>query len=288
MAVVLNGFPPAIAPILGYPGLGGKLRVENHLATQPGVTGVESMDYYQGEGGSMRRSVFLLVLAGTVVFTSCGPEARSVAVTPTEVNMSSAGATIQIDAEPRDRLGARVNGAVLAYRSRAPEVASVSSTGLVRAEGHGTTTIVVQVEGTELMEFVHVTVRLPERVDIRPGATTCYIGGLKQLKARVLDHSGKAFQNVHFDWSSSDETKARVDNGEVVGIEEGEVEITATAMGLKATSKISVSWAPGQKAMLEAEERAGRGGGGKRGGRGQGQGEGGGGAWDPRLSMWDD
>ncbi len=239
----------------------------------------------------MRRWAGLLVInlgALALFCASCGPDARAVSVTPSEINLSQVGATMQIDSEPRDRLGARV-GAVVSYRSREPEVASVGASGLVTAQGHGTTTIVVQVEGTDLMEFVHVTVGLPERLEISPRATTCYIGGVKKLRAKVLDHSGKAFHNVHFDWATSDSAKLTIDEeGEIVGVDEGDVEITATAMGLKGTSKINVAWAPGQKAMLEAEKRASRGGRGRGRGRGRGQGEGQGGDWDPRLSMWDD
>ena len=237
----------------------------------------------------MRRwtSLLFVFIAGAALFAAaCGPDARSVAVTPSEINLAQVGATLQIETEPRDRLGARV-GAAVSYRSREPEVASVSPSGLVTAQGHGTTTVVIQVEGTELMEFVHVTVRLADRIEISPRATTCYIGGVKRLRAKVLDHNGKAFTNVHFDWVTSDVTKATVDaEGEIVGVDEGDVEITATAMGLKGISKINVSWAPGQKAMLEAEKRAGRGGRGK--GRGRSKGGDQGGDWDPRLSMWDD
>lgn len=223
-----------------------------------------------------------------LVGTACGPEVRSLAVTPGEIHLSRVGATMQIDAEPRDKLGAKVKGSVISFLSREPMVASVSSTGLVTAKTHGTTTVVIQVEETEVMEFVHVTVRLPEKIVVRPGATTCYIAGVKRFDATVLDQSGRPFKNVDFEWSISDETKARMDDGELVGIEEGDVAVTAKAMGLEGTAKVNISWAPGQKALLEAEKRAGRGGrrGGRRGGGKQGGSEGDG--WDPRLSMFDD
>ena len=160
----------------------------------------------------MLRSVVIAAIIGVATSLSlvaCRPRVQSLSLNPSEINLGQVGATLQIEAEPRDRLGARVGEAIVSYRSRDPEIASVSSTGLVTARGSGTTTIVVQVEGSEAMEFVHVEVRVPERLELRPTATTCYIGGLKRLEAQVLDHNGKVFSNVHFDWSSSDESLAR-------------------------------------------------------------------------------
>jgi uncharacterized protein YjdB len=233
----------------------------------------------------MRRAV--LVLAATIVLVACGPDVHSLRVEPTEIALNQAGATEQIKAEARDRLGEVPRGVRLTFRSQAPEIAAVSPNGLVTARGHGTTTVVVQAEGTSEMEFVRVVVRIPDRIELRPAITSCNIGGVRLLKAKVVDHNGTVFQNVPIVWSSSDETKAHVSReGEVQGVAEGDVEIFATALGLKTSSKISVIWGPEQRALLAGEKRGGGGGGGKRGGaKGQGQS---GAAWDPRLSMWDD
>lgn len=228
----------------------------------------------------------LVALPVAVLLGAC-EQATSIGVNPAEINLGSEGATMDIEAEPRTRQGLAAKGVAVTFRSRDPNVATVSPSGTVTAVAHGTTTIEVQVEGTEVMEFVHVVVRLPDQVEVRPTSTTCYIGGVKRLAAKVLDRGGKEIRPVDITWSSSDVTKATVADGEVTGVNEGEVTISATALGLEGTSKINVTWAPGQKALLEAEKR---GGGGRRGGGG-GHGGGGskeGGGWDPRLSAFGD
>jgi hypothetical protein len=224
--------------------------------------------------------------AAVAALVGCGPKPSTIVVTPAEAVISKAGGTVQLDVEVRDRRGAKVSGFVVEYRSRDPQVATVSSTGLVTAAGHGTTMVDVRLEGTDVMEFVRLVVRLPAKIEVRPRTAECHIGGLKQLSAEVLDHEGKAFQNVSFEWASSDESKARVENGEIVGVDEGEILVTAKALGLEGSSKVRITWAPGQKAMIEAEKRfnarASRGRGGQKNGGGGGDGAG----TDPRLGMF--
>ncbi len=238
-------------------------------------------------GRGMGAAVTATGLGAIIVmaFASCGPSPHSVSVTPADVSISKVGGTIRLAVEVRDRLGAKIDGMIVSYRSRDAQVATVGSTGSITAVGHGNTMVDIRVEGTDVMEFVRVVVRVPEKIDVRPRTSECHIGGIKQLKAQVLDFDGKVFKNVAVAWSSSDVTKARIENGEVVGIDEGEVVITAKALGIVGESKIRVVWAPGQKALLEQEKRFKARVGRARGKRGGG-GSGGGSSMDPRLGMF--
>lgn len=230
--------------------------------------------------------VIVGALSMLVVGTGCGPDVDSISVTPSEINLNKVGASEKLAVEPKNRRGVKVSGAVVSFRSRDPGVASVSPTGEVTAVSHGSTMLELTVPDTDAMEFIRVVVRVPEKVEVRPTASTLYIGATKRLKAKVYDRDDKVINSATFEWSTSDESKARVaENGEVTGIDEGEVTITAKARGIEGSSKVRVTWAPEQKAMIEAEKRGHRGGGSRRGGGG-----GSGGSkqnWDPRLGMFE-
>lgn len=225
------------------------------------------------------------LLVGFVLASVACSSVNTISVNPAECSFSKVGATLQLDVEPRDRRGAKMSGIALNYQSRDPSVASVSTAGLVTATGHGSATLVVQAEGTDVMEFVRVVVRLPKRIEVRPANSSVFIGGVEKLTAKVLDYDDKVIQNVPIQWSTSNEKIATVVKGDVTGIDEGDVVITATGLDLKGQSKLRVAWEPRLKAVLEQEKRfKGRGGGGQRRGGGEKQSE-----WsDPRLGIFQD
>jgi len=234
---------------------------------------------YRGQALAVVATWVILLVAG------CGTKVNALRVNPSEISLRQVGATLQIEANPVDPAGATVAEAELTYRSREPEIATVSAAGLVAAVGHGTTQITIRAEGTDLMEFVRVVVRLPGRVDIRPRTLTCFIGAEKTLEARVFDAGDEEIRGAPIEWSTSDESKLTIDGGRITGIDEGEVIVTASSLGTKGTSQVKVAWAPAQQAMIDAENRtkARRG---KRGGsRGGGQ-DRGAGDWDPRMQMF--
>lgn len=210
---------------------------------------------------------------------------HTIAINPAECSFSKVGASLQLDVEPRDRRLGKMSGVVLSFTSRDPSVANVSSAGLVTAAGHGSTTLVVQAEGTDVMEFVRVVVRLPKRLEVRPANTSVYIGGMEKLTAKVLDYDDKVIKNIAVSWSTSNEKLAIVSKGAVTGIDEGEVVITAKALELEGKSNIRVAWEPRLKAAIEQEKRffkKGRGGGRRGGGKKQSE-------WqDPRLEIFQD
>lgn len=240
-------------------------------------------------GWSVRpvEAVVMLLALLVLVSGACGPSVSRIDVEPAEIALSKVGSTLQINAEPKDRRGAKLSGAIVNFRAREPSVATVSSSGLVTAVAHGTTTIEVRVEGTDYMEFVHVVVRLPEKIEVRPSSTPVYIGGQKVLTAKVLDHDDKVFNNIHIDWSTSNEKIATVEDGTVTGLDEGEATITAKGMGIEGVSKIRVVWSPALKLAIDAEKRALRGGGGGRKRKKSGPSDGSHLGADPRLKLFE-
>jgi uncharacterized protein YjdB len=230
------------------------------------------------------RWVGLSLIATSLAAVACQQAVR-ITFEPDELSFREAGATTLITATAVDRKGARVEGAVVNFSSQVPEVASVSPGGLVTAVGYGTTNIVMQVGTSDLIEFVPVAVRLPDHMEVRPGSTTCYIGNSKLIKATVYDRGNKAYEATKVEWSTSNPSIATVDQrGEVVGMGEGDVIITARALGLEGQSSISVSWNPQSKAEINAAKRGGGGG----GGGGKSSKSSGDGFSDPRLGIFDD
>lgn len=224
-------------------------------------------------------------LLGLVLASVACSSVNTVSVNPAECSFSKVGATLQLDVEPRDRRGAKMSGVMLTYSSRDPSVANVTTAGLVTAAGHGSTTLVVQAEGTDVMEFVRVVVRLPKRLEVRPANTSVFIGGVEKLTAKVLDYDDKVIKNIPIQWSTSNEKIGTVLEGAVTGIDEGDVVVTATGLELKGQSKIRVAWEPRLKAVIDQEKRfKGRRGGGRKRGGGEKQSE-----WsDPRLGIFQD
>lgn len=225
------------------------------------------------------------LLLGLVLASVACSSVNTISVNPAECSFSKVGASLQLDVEPRDRRGAKMSGVMLTYQSRDASVANVSSAGLVTATGHGSATLVVQAEGTDVMEFVRVVVRLPKRVEVRPANTSVFIGGVEKLTAKVLDYDDKVLQNVPIEWSTSNEKIATVLKGDVTGLDEGDVVITAKGLDLEGQSNIRVAWEPRLKAVLEQEKRffKGRGGGRRNSGSDEpsvGQ--------DPRLGIFQD
>lgn len=224
-------------------------------------------------------------IALSSMLMACSDISR-VTIEPEEISLREAGETAMLQVIGYNKQGKRASGYVLRYQSQAPEIASVSDSGVVTAVGHGTTNIVVIVENSSIMEFVPVSVRLPEKIDIRPGSATCHIGESRLLKATLYDRGGRAYDGTQFEWTSSNTKIATVErNGEVIGLGEGDVIITAKAQGLEGRSNISVSWSLKRLAEIAAEKRGGGGGG---GGGGRGKKSSGNGFSDPRLGIFDD
>jgi uncharacterized protein YjdB len=238
--------------------------------------------------GARLRPWDLSVLLGAwwlLLAVGCSERVGSLTVVPEESTLGTVGQTIRLQAEPLTRHGASAKGVSLRFTSRDPSVATVDSSGLVTAVDHGATTVVVQAEGTEVMAFARVVVRIPQQVEVRPSSTSCFIGGRKKLTARVLDRDGEAIPGVAITWASSDEKMLSVDKqGNMVGLDEGVATVTASSVGLKGSSQVTVAWPPEQKAALQAAKR-------RRGRRSGGSGSNDGNqtkkGWDPRLGMFD-
>ena len=164
----------------------------------------------------------------------------TVAVTPDSVRLMALGDTIRLSAEVLDQVGRPMPGAAVEWSSGDPAVASVDSTGLVRAEGSGATTVTATSgsaagsASVSIMQSVSSVTVTPAEASIGPGDTL-------RLAAKALDANGHPVAGAEFSWSSSDESVATVDaSGLVRGVVEGGAVITAAAGEVRGTAEITV------------------------------------------------
>ncbi|MBR6283236.1 MAG: Ig-like domain-containing protein, partial [Muribaculaceae bacterium] len=130
------------------------------------------------------------------------------------------------------------------WKSNAPTVATVSSTGKVTARGVGTAVITATTkDGTELSATCQVTVVQPATsIALNKTETTIAVGLTETLVATVLPDNAT---NKAVAWTTSDATVAVVDqNGTVTAVAAGQAVITATTTdgtNLSASCQVTVT-----------------------------------------------
>lgn len=129
----------------------------------------------------------------------------------------------------------------LIWESEDEEIATVSSTGIIRGKKEGKTTIVVRTKDGNYREEIKVTVKKVEVENvIISGDSTLKVGGTTTLTAKITPSNAA---NKEVTWKSSDTAIATVDsNGKVTGKKEGNVTITVTTKegDKKATHKMKI------------------------------------------------
>jgi len=99
-----------------------------------------------------------LVILPATINISISPAVDTILVT---LPIVASRDTIRLTATARDLSGTLLTGVVLNWESSAPSVATVESTGLVRAVGLGTTTISAFANGHSAAALVHVISAVP-------------------------------------------------------------------------------------------------------------------------------
>ena len=157
----------------------------------------------------------------------------------------SEGATLALQATPRDEADRAISDRRVFWSSSDTTVATVSSAGLVAAVKTGSATIAASVDGKSATARVTVTARGVASVQLTPTAPSLLVGGFVQLSARTLDESGATLLNRNVFWGSSDAKVAVVDvTGLVTGIAPGVATVTATSESRSAAVGVTVSEVP--------------------------------------------
>src|SRR5262249_54779861 len=140
--------------------------------------------------------------------------------------------------------GNPVSGKTVTWTSNQPQVASVSSTGVVTGvAAGGPVTITATCEGKSGSASITVTQPPVNSVDVSPGAPSIQVNSTVQLTATMKDASGQVLTGRPVTWSSSNPSIASVSTaGLVTGVMAGgPVTITAMSEGKSGTAAVTVT-----------------------------------------------
>jgi hypothetical protein len=167
----------------------------------------------------------------------------SVQVAPASATVA-VGGTVQLTATAFDASGEPLAGRTFTWVSDAPQVATVSATGLVTGVAAGPATISATSEGTVGRASVTVTTSTEPvaSVEVTPPSATIPVGGTVQLTATAKDAAGQPLTGRTFTWVSNAPQVATVSAaGLVTGAAAGPATITATSEGKSGSSSITVT-----------------------------------------------
>lgn len=154
-------------------------------------------------------------------------------VEPNPVNLT-VGQSTRLTVTPRRGDGVPIPNLPVTFSSIFPGIATVDSTGVVRAVALGETSIRVSISGRDRTVAVLVRPATVERVTIAMQRNPIRRGERVPVVLRLFDGGGRELETLGRDirYRSSDNTVATVDgSGVVTGITEGTARITVTVDG---------------------------------------------------------
>ena len=177
----------------------------------------------------------------SVTVTETVTPVATVAVTPNPATLAL-GDSLALTAAPKDAGGTTLGGRPIQWSSSAPQVASVSDSGVLVARREGTATVTAVSEGRRANVRVSVTPPAVAAVDVAPAQVTLAPGARSQLTASARDRRGNPLAGRAATWTSSDEDVAAVSSsGRVMAAGPGRATITARVEGASGTATVIVA-----------------------------------------------
>jgi uncharacterized protein YjdB len=177
----------------------------------------------------------------------------SVVVTPNASDLV-VGQTTQLKAEARDGSGQPLVGRVIAWSTSAPNVATVTSTGLVTSIAPGSATISATAEGKSGTAAITVSPKPVSSVIVSPGQSTVIVGQTVQLTAQVTDDQGNVLSGRPITYTSGAPAVATVSaSGLITGVAPGSATITANSEGKTGTATVTVIRIPVASVVLNPD-----------------------------------
>jgi uncharacterized protein YjdB len=177
----------------------------------------------------------------TAAVVVTAPPVSTVTVSPATVSVSTGG-TRALTATLRDVAGVVLPGREVAWSSSAPNLATVSATGVVTGMAVGTATITASAEGRSGTATVRVTSSVAQ-IRVAPAAPTMVVEQTVQLAAVLTDSSGTVLGGQTVEWGSSTPTVASVSAaGLVTAVAVGTATVTVTEVttGRSASAVVTV------------------------------------------------
>ena len=186
----------------------------------------------------------------TITATSEGITSNAATLTVTPVPVSSVtlapssqnvvvGSTVTFVATPRDASNNPLSGRMIVYGSSNDAVATISTSGVATGITPGTVTIGAISEGKNATASLTVIPVPVASVDISPPLASTTVGSTVQFTATPRDAGSNALTGRIVTWTSSDQTKATVDNaGLVTAVAVGLPTITATSETVNSSAAV--------------------------------------------------
>lgn len=177
---------------------------------------------------------------GTAIITAkCNGKSYKCKITVSPITLNKTSATLNVG----DTISLKLNGAQnkVTWSSSNNSIAKVSSKGLVSARKKGKVTITAKCDGKTYKCNVTINdINVNKVTGIRLSSVSKEIKEDEyfMLKATVTPSTAK---NYSIEWSSSDNTIAKVENGKVTGLKEGTAIITASCSGYSASCTVKVN-----------------------------------------------
>jgi uncharacterized protein YjdB len=168
----------------------------------------------------------------------------SVTVSPGSSTPQVTG-TVQLSAVTRDANNNVLSGRVISWSSNSTGVATVSSSGLVKAVSAGSATVTALSEGKSGTSVITVSAPAPvpvATVSVTPSSSSITVGSTVQLSAVTRDANNNVLTGRTISWSSNSTGVATVSSsGLVTAVSAGSATITALSEGKSGTSVITAS-----------------------------------------------
>ena len=174
--------------------------------------------------------------------------------------------TQQLTAALEDAHHNALNGPSIAWSTDAPEVATVSATGLVSAVSAGTATITAESDGKIGTAIITVTPTPVAVVNVSLAVSSIIAGQTTQASAATLDGDGNPLTGRSISWTSTNTGVATVSpTGVMTSIAAGTTAIVAASEGksgqaqltvVGAVASITVTLTPSQMAVYETSQAA--------------------------------
>jgi len=188
-------------------------------------------------------AIALLAVVSACKETSPPPcTVSGVAVSPSTASLTPGGTT-QLNAAVSASNCSPTPSA--SWSSSAPNIATVSPTGLVTAVTAGSATISATAAGASGTAAITVAPAPIATLTITPAAATAVVGGTVTLTAQARDAAGNVLTGRTITWTSLNANTATVSSAGVVsGVAAGTATITASAEGRTAVAVVTISPPP--------------------------------------------
>ncbi|MYK65262.1 MAG: hypothetical protein F4022_02205, partial [Gemmatimonadetes bacterium] len=168
-----------------------------------------------------------------------GRVVAAVTVTPVEIALSP-GDTARLSSEATDGQGVAIPGAGISWASSDESVATVDSTGLVRAIGRGEAAITATAGSASASARVTVATTVTT-VLLTPSEAVLSVSDSLLLSATAWDGNGALVEDAEVTWASGNESIATVtESGVVRGVTGGRAPITATSGAASGSADVTV------------------------------------------------